>query len=183
MAASLIVTAYWSGRTAHTEFSWLKRTEREGNKPHWSKERTKSAQVKLEASVSPCLVLSPSLSLISCLFHSPGEAQFFTQWQPAPLTIIQVSLKTVCRYITASFSSQHFLFHRWVQMDTKKTQTRQQELFYLWSSEQVFNFPPAKFISSIKRVSLPPRKVDFNRLNLQNSKVCNGSFLIKSVSN
>lgn len=153
VAASLILTSYWSSGTAHAEFSWLKLTERN----QWMgccTEEKKEPNCSCEAGVSFCHYCSFS-SLFS--FTLQALHSFFFCTQPSLLNELEFS--SALRLMDVEIHSPNSLllllstyFHRWVQMDTKPQTGQYWNFFFLWLSEQVFNFPPAKFITAIKRV-------------------------------
>lgn len=75
VAASLILTSHWSSGTAHTEFSWLKLTERN----HWMgccTEEKKEPNCSCEARVSFCHYCSFS-SLFSFTLQAPHFTSLF----------------------------------------------------------------------------------------------------------
>lgn len=114
--------------------------------------KQQTTHVKLEACISLHLILPLLLSLISFLFHSPFKA---------PFSIFFFSHSTCTVDNTWVFSSsgivgcrkpQHFSLLSTADGHKNLNVTTLQKLLYLRLSEQVFNFPPAKFISSIKRL-------------------------------
>lgn len=146
IAASLILTAYWSGRTAHSEFSWLKSRERNQWMGCCCTEAKKGPNRSCEARGFR-LPLSHSVTIaFSHLFSlslSRQDTFSFILYSTCTVnnTWVFFSSQTV-GYRKPQLKQPPCLLstclHRWVQMDTKPQTWQHNRNFSIYGCQSKF---------------------------------------------